>query len=264
MTRSAVAALLALLTFVALAACTSEPDNEPEPARPLTSEEAQHLALVRFRNFDAGTRPVSFEVTDSGLTYVVEASVDFAAGLGYGLVSDPAGSETLLLGWSSTTVSTTPWAGGEPAPLPAPPVDESWTTSALSVEQSRLHATLAILLELGADRPDNALLLQQTDARWLRDDEVTIDSDSDSDSDSVAVSVIAGPTADVVYDPESGLPDDGSAATLRYWVDDTGVAHRVELRLGAGGDWTVVDLGTGTGSGMADQLGELADVLAAS
>jgi hypothetical protein len=255
--RGVRAALLALLALVVLCACGGEPDGEAASPRPLTNEEAQHLALVRFRNFDAGTRPVTFQITDAGITYVVDANVDFAAGLGYGLVSDPAGTETLLVGWNATTVTTTPWNGGE-APLPAPAVDESWTTSALSPEQSRLHAVLAIVVGLSADRPDNAVLLQQTDARWLRDDTLP------TDSDPVEVAVIAGPTADVVYDPESGLPDDGSAATVRYWVDGTGTAHRLELRLGGGGDWTVIDLGPGSGSGMADDLGGLADALVAS
>lgn len=255
MIRKACAALLALLALVSLAACSGEPDGGADPPRPLTDEEAEHLAVMRFRNFDAGARPVSFQVTDQGVTYVVEANVDFTAGLGYGVVSDPAVTEMLLLGWNATTIGTRPWTGAE-AP-PRPPIDESWTTSALSAQQSRLHAVLAIVLTLGADRPDNALLLRQTDARWLREDVLG------TDAAPVPVTVIAGPTADVVYDPVSGLPDDGSAATLRYWIDATGILHRLEVRLGNGTEWTTVDLGEGTGSGVADDLSELAELLGA-
>lgn len=254
MIRRAYTAIFALLAILALTSCAGDSGGETPSPRPLTTDEAEHLALMRFRNFDAGARPVSFQVTDRGVTYVVEATVDFPAGLGYGLVSDAAGTETLLIGWSATTVSTRPWAASQ-APLPAPAPDESWTTSAISVQQSRLHATLALVLGLSADRPDNALLLQQTDARWLRDDVVT------GDADPVEVSVIAGPTADVVYDSASGLPGDGSAATVRYWIDELGLVHRLELRLGAGSEWTVIDLGGSSGTGIADELGELAGML---
>ncbi|WP_420113575.1 hypothetical protein [Pseudactinotalea sp.] len=253
MIRRAVAVLLTLaLAIVALGSCTSGTDEAP--ARPLTSEEAQRLALTRFRNFDAGLRPVSFTVTDRGITYLVDAEVDFAAGAGYGLISDEEGTESLVLAWSASTVTTLPWSGTD-VPRTAPEVDDTWTTSALMPQESRLHATLSIVLTMTADRPDNALLLQQTDARWLREDTVTVGADE------TAVSVFAGPTQDTVYDPDSGLPDDGSAATTRFWVDETGVGHRLELRLGGGTEWTSVDLGPGSDDDLLERLGGVADVL---
>lgn len=255
MIRRAWGVLLTVLALVALTACTGAAE-EPDP-RPLTTDEAQWLALMRFRNFDAGTRSVDFEVSDGGLTFVVDAQVDFTGSVGYGMVTDPGGTETLLLGWGAAGIATRPWSEAG-LPRPAPAIDEEWTISDLRPEQSRLHAVLAIVLELGNDRPDNALLLQQTDARWLREDVITT-----TEGDQVEVIVVAGPTSDAVYDPSSGMPDDGSAATVRYWLDDTGLVHRVQVRLGGGGQWTTLDLGVGSGTGLAEDLGELATVLGA-
>ncbi|MBZ2196749.1 hypothetical protein [Occultella gossypii] len=232
--------------MVFLAGCSGDAEQPVEPdattagagPRPLTSEEAERLAVARFRNYDDGVREVSFEVTDSGVTYAVDAWVDWVNHVGYGAVADAAGSESLLLAWTPSGLSTYPWTPGEPAPLPAPGLAgaaaQEWTSSELAPDASRLHTLLALVVDLGADRPDNALLLSQTDARWLRVDDV----------DGVSVDVIAGPTADVVYDPAtSTAAGDGSDATVRYWVTDDGTILRLEVRLGGAGEWTPVEFG---------------------
>lgn len=224
-----------------LAGCSGDAESDPGPTsegpRPLTSEESERLAVARFRNFDDGVRSVAFSVTDSGATYAVDGWLDFVSGLGYGAISGEESTETLLLAWTHSALTSRPWQVGEPAPLPPPDPsgsDQDWTSSELSPEESRLHALLAIVVSMGSDRPDNALLLSQTDARWLRTDEV----------DGVAVDVITGPTADVPYDPEtSTAAGDGSDATLRYWVDADGLIHRLEVRLGGAGEWTAVEFG---------------------
>ena len=212
-----------------------EPASAGPGPRPLTTEEAERLAVARFRNYDDGVREVSFEVTDAGATYAVDGWVDWTQHLGYGVAA--GGSESLLLAWSPAALSSHPWTVGEPAPLPVPGLADGaqdWISSDLLPEASRLHAVLALVLTLGADRPDNALLLSQTDARWLRTDEVA----------GVPVDVITGPTADVAYDPEtSTAAGDGSDATIRYWVGEEGSILRLEARLGGGSEWTVVELG---------------------
>ena len=84
------------------------------------------------------------------------------------------------------------------------------------------------MLDLGSDRPENPLLLQQDGAQWLRSDSV----------DGAPVDVFTA-TAD------------GNA---RYWVDHDGLMQRAEVLVG--GDWDTVDLGDALDP---DQLGPLVE-----
>jgi hypothetical protein len=258
--RCAVA--IAVLAGIATGGCTSD-DEAPGPvaatenaeARVLTTEEAQRLAAMRFTNYDLGVREIHLEVADRGVTYAVSGWVDFAALAGYATIVDTASStaDATLVAWTDTTVSTHPATPADPGspgratpPLPPPdPASPAWTDSALSPTESRLHTVLALILQAGHDRPDNALLLQQTDARYLRSDEV----------DGIAVDVIAGPTSDHAYDPATATTaPNGRDATIRYWIGGDSVLHRLEVRLGGGTDWTAVHLGEAVDVAFADAL----------
>ncbi|WP_277207621.1 hypothetical protein [Isoptericola croceus] len=258
----AAAVAVALTLALGLTACgdsdadtDGDVDTAPSPsatARPLTTDEAQGLATMRFQNYAAGVRTVRFEVADAGRTYAVDGWVDFVAHLGYAGVHETSSDETGLLAWSAQTVSTFDGDSGasepEPEPPPLPPLPPpgmdddgtTWTGSDLVPDQSRLHALLAVIVGLGNDRPDNPVLLQQSDARWLRQDSI----------DGVPVQVLAGPTSDDVSEQD---PDaDGSAATVRYWVDESWRILRLEMRPGGSGDWIAVDLGEAEGVDFAD------------
>ncbi len=241
--QRAAGALLGIVLLLSACGGSAEEPGGDSAARPLTTEEAQRLARVRFANFDAGTRAVTARVTDAGVGYEVDAWVDFQAGLGYGHLEN-TGGEAALIAWSSSAVSSYAGPAAQPAPLPPPGTEDgagSWTSSALDPAASRLHALLAVVLESGSDRPDNPLLLQQTDARWLRSETV----------DGVEVDVISGPTADEAHVPGTSAGD-GSDSPVRYWVDDDGVLQRLEVRLGGGGEWTSVDLAPADGVEFAD------------
>src|SRR5699024_10080012 len=110
----------------------------------------QRLARVRFANFDAGTRAVSAEVTDSGARLAVAGWVDFPAGLGYARVADESGAASLVA-WTATGLSTYAGTVPDPAPLPPPGTADggasSWTSAPLEPSASRLHALLAVVLE---------------------------------------------------------------------------------------------------------------------
>jgi hypothetical protein len=251
--RRLAALTVAMCLLAGVAGCSGEPPSAPNatdvgataPAepRPLTTDEAQRLAVMRFMNFDAGVRSVHFEVDDAGVRYAVEGWMDFAAGLGYATLR--AEGDAALIVWTAETIGSHAPVGDEHEPPIPPPVDSvddaDWSTSALTPSASRLHAALAIALEAGHDRPDNPVLLQQTDARWLRSDEV----------DGDAVDVVAGPTSDHAYDPDAAVGD-GSDATIRYWVDRDGVLRRLEARLGGAPDWTAIDFGDGGDVRFAD------------
>lgn len=197
----------------------------PEP-RPLTTEEAELLAVIRFNNFDAGTRSIDMTVPgDDGVR--IEGWADFATHIGYGAASDGANEDPLgLVRWTLGSVGVR--EGALPDDLLPPPTD-GWVVGALDAS-STINTALAVVLSLGSDRPDNPQLLQQTDARWLRTDEV----------EGTPVTVFAGPSADEVATAE---PVKGAELT-RYWVDDDGVLLRFEARNDPAVDeWVVVDFG---------------------
>lgn len=222
--------LVAALAIAAglLAGCTPDAPAEEGP-RAVTSDEAQLLAIARFRNFDVGSRAFRTTVVEGGATIGLKGWVDYEAHLGYALVSGDFAPQALL--WTETTVGiipATPDAAGDP-PLPIPELaDPAWQSRPLDAVQSQLDAVLATLGNLGDDRPENPLLLQQSGALWLRADEV----------DGVEVTVFAAPPSDEPL-PDGLLPA-ADESPLRLWLDETGLIRRAELRVGTA--WTAIDL----------------------
>ncbi|MFD6142368.1 hypothetical protein [Promicromonospora sp. NPDC060271] len=220
MTRRQVAFALVAMTLLLTAACSD--DAEPAAvsgARPVTVAESERLASVRFRNFDAGSRKVTATYTDQGHDVALEGWYDYTTHTGYGLVSaDGVPSDRIV--WDGRILATT--AGdhlGEPVTSL-----EGWQAGKLDAGSSPLAVVLTVLAGLGADRPENPLLIRQGGALWLREDT----------AGRQAVTVFAGPT--------DGRMDeaDPDAAGIHYWVDRTGLAHRVDVRLGK--QWAVVTL----------------------
>ncbi|RKT54222.1 hypothetical protein C8E97_2837 [Saccharothrix australiensis] len=186
-------------------------DSRSEPAGPraLTSDEANRLAITRFRNYEAGGRAVTITVPTTAGGLVVTGAVDFRAGLGYGVVRG-TGRDTSsdgLIQWNATTVFVHPVADA-PAEAPASPPGAGWHRRSLLTAGSSLDSALLIALGLGSDRPDNAELLPQNGAAWVGRDEVG----------GHRVDVLSGPAA-------RGRP--GTAGNVRYWVDQDGTMHRV-------------------------------------
>ncbi|PJJ73227.1 hypothetical protein CLV46_2813 [Diaminobutyricimonas aerilata] len=219
-------ATLVLLAVAALSGCAA--NAEPEPTdRALTTEEAQRLAIARFTNYDEGVREIDAEVPGQQPVHLT-GWVDFAAHRGYVAVgeSDETVGEFGLFAWTRDFVAARDGAV-DAAELP-PPAD-GWQTGPLDPAASALQNLFTVALSLGADRPDNPTLLQQSDARWLRDDEL----------DGTEVDVIAGPSSDE--------PASASAAPtespVRYWIDERGRLLRVELRQRGSDEWSVLDLG---------------------
>ncbi|NUT46838.1 MAG: hypothetical protein HOV94_05880 [Saccharothrix sp.] len=177
--------------------------------RPLTPDEANRLAVARFRNYEAGGRAVTITVPTTAGGLVVTGSVDYRAGLGYGVVRgtgrDASGDG--LIQWSATDVFVHPMADA-PAEAPASPPGSGWHHRPLRTAGSSLDSALLITLGLGSDRPDNAELLPQNGATWVGREEVG----------GREVDVMSGPAA-------RGKP--GTAGNVRYWVDSDGVMHRV-------------------------------------
>ncbi|GGH40884.1 hypothetical protein [Microbacterium album] len=239
-------ALLGAALLAALAGCATQPAGDDFPAgdaRAITSSEAQQLAAVRLRNLTEGTRSVAFAVVEQSSELSFDGWFDYETGTGYGLLTD-AEVPTLLL-WNGEVAGEQALPdGADEAPLPIPDVDAlatAWRGSALDPAASRLDAVLAVVAALGADRPENPLLLQQAGALWLGERTV----------DGAELTVFSGPVEDV-----AGATADPEAATTRYWLDESGLASRVDVRLGGEAAWTTIRYGDADGVVLGDPFAQ--------
>lgn len=233
--RVFVATALAVVAL-AVSGCGAGESDEvtTADARAVTADESQALAMTRVRNLEAGARSVTFEVGDGGTDLTFDGWFDYASGAGYGLlVSDD--SANLIL-WNHDGLAAAPWAG-DTAPLPVPPADSAeadWSSGPLDPSSSRLHSVFGVVAALGSDRPENPLLISGSGALWLAERSI----------DDTAVLVIAGPPSDEALEP--GESADPEGASIRYWIEASGLAHRVDVRVGAG-EWIPVTYGPADG-----------------
>ena len=195
----------------------------------MTTEEAQLLAVVRFNNFDTGTRPFSTSITEKGADLALQGWIDYAGHVGYAQVTGSFTPQALL--WNGATVGvhdSAPDAAGNPSLPIKDPTSTDWVSHPLDGSTSRLDSLLLVLGGLGSDRPENPLLLQQTGALWLRVDTV----------DGTPVTVFASPPSD--KPPGAGDPAiTADTSPLRLWVNAAGLLRRAEIRLGS--QWQTVD-----------------------
>src|SRR2546423_564863 len=199
--------------------------------RTLTSDEANRLALTRFRNYEAGGRAVTITVPTTAGGLVVVGSIDYRAKRGYGVVHG-AGRDTSsdgLIEWTATSVLVDPMPDA-PATAPASPPTTGWVSRPLQQAGNSLDSSLAIALSLGDDRPDNAQLLPQNGAAWVGRDRVA----------GRDVDVMSGPAA--VRRAPGGAP--GPAGTVRYWVGSDGTMYRVEAGLSSESQPAVISFDT--------------------
>ena len=203
--------------------------------RALTSDEANRLALSRFRNYETGGRAVRITIPGTGGNLVVTGSVDYRTKLGYGVVHG-SGRDTSsdgLIQWTATSVLVDPMTNA-PATAPATPPTSGWYTRSLQKTGSALDSSLAIALSLGSDRPDNAQLLPQNGASWVGKDTVN----------GHQVDIMTGPAAQTAG---SGIAQgSGAAGSVRYWVGADGTMYRVEVAVASETQATVIDFDTQT------------------
>ncbi|WP_249227172.1 hypothetical protein [Kutzneria sp. CA-103260] len=198
----------------------------PTGPRALTSDEANRLAITRFRNYQTGGRAVTITVPSTAGGLVITGSVDYRAKLGYGVVHG-AGRDTSsdgLVQWTATTVLIHPMAN-TPATAPASPPGSGWFSRPLQSSGSSLDSSLAIALSLGSDRPDNAELLPQNGATWVGPDQV------------------AGHQVDVMTGPHTHSVS-GTAGDVRYWIGSDGAMYRVRAGVASEPQPVVIDFDT--------------------
>lgn len=213
--------VIAGIAVAALSACggsgspasTSGAAPSASGPRPLTTEEASALAMVRFRQFEASPVPVTMSWPGSPEA-TFAATLDLRKHLGYGTFSTEADGSVLdrgFVAWDLQTLATAQVAG---RPRKVPKTDD-WYRRAMSPDIPR-DIFLAVALNLGSDRPENPALLRQGSARFLRYDEL----------DGDRVSVLEGPRPAKAEDSGDGR------GRLRYWLDGRGRFRRLEAYLG--------------------------------
>jgi hypothetical protein len=221
------AIVLALLWL--LTSCGGAEQPPPPSPHRVTAEEAQVLAMSRFRSFDAGSR--SFTTTlASPQRVVLKGWIDYTTHTGYALAHGPDFSPQLLR-WNLLQAGLRP-APADASGTPQLPMPRGrWQVRALDPSRSVLDTTLLVVADLGLDRPENPLLLRQDGALWL----------GERSFGGRTLTVYAAPPSDKAARSPVGPDDSG----LRLWVDGSGAIHRAEIRTGA--DWVEVDFGDGEG-----------------
>jgi hypothetical protein len=215
--RRAAAVVCVVLLGAGLLSCSSARQSE----RPLTSSEAERLAVTRFRNFDAGVRHIRLSVPAQGEELTVEGAYDFGTSTGYAAVTGADDDSLGVVWWNVDTIATRE-SPVESLPVPRPA--DGWTVGTLDPTASTFAVALTAVTALGADRPDNPQLVLQSDARWVGAE--TIDDDE--------VDEFVGPSSDDVTASSAPLAD-----RARYWVDAEGELERFTLPLGPGSALTL-------------------------
>ncbi|MFE3876694.1 hypothetical protein ACFXPX_20170 [Kitasatospora sp. NPDC059146] len=187
--------------------------------RPVSSDEAARLALSRLNLYQAS--PVNVVLTadeGGGVRIRVEGVVDYRTHRGAGRYTSTGAGGPLdhgLVVWDTGGLGLAPEPAGDQSPpwQQAEHVPRSgWSPRSYTADP--LDAGLQLLTQLGADRPDNPVLLAQSGARWLGKDRI----------DGRSYDRFSGPRA-------QGAAPDGNRSPLTYWVDGDGSLRRVTMRM---------------------------------
>lgn len=240
--RGAAVCVAMLLAAAVLAGCSSGHRDEPAP---LTDAQAEQLSLARFTTYQLGTVALDTRFTMDGTATELAGWVDFPAGVAYAEAIQDGVPRNLLI-WTLTTVAlkqtsrtaTTP-------PLPQPPLDGTWGTATIHTAQSELQQILVVILSLGDDRPDNAELVRQNGARYLRNDRI-------GGQTMTVYAVPPNPTRTPAGRP-TGAPAAaaGHSRSITYWIDTAGAIRRAAFTL-ASGVAVTVDLTAAPGPQLRD------------
>ncbi|MEU7642866.1 hypothetical protein [Streptomyces sp. NPDC039016] len=221
--------------------------SDKPPERPVTMEEASRLALSRLNLYLASPVAVTLTTTEGGRVVVrVRGVVDYRThrAVGSYRVTGSAGSSRAAAGQLDHGLIV--WDNGGLGLAPAPQGDNSppWQQaehiprsgwSPRSYTPDPLDAGLQLLIELGADRPDNPLLLAQSGARWLGRTRIDgRDYDRFAGPRAQGATLAAGP--------------DGEQSPLTYWADGKGNLRRVTMRMSGLGTPTTVEFSGRDGS----------------
>ncbi|MFD5564289.1 hypothetical protein [Kitasatospora griseola] len=204
-----------------------------EESRPLSTEEASRLALSRLKVYQASPLRVTLKAQEgNGMVVEVQGVVDYrskhAAG-SYTVSGKNATIDQGLVVWDTggLGLAKAPADASGPAWEQAEHVPRAgWSSRSYGTDP--LDAGLQLLIQLGADRPDNPLLLVQSGPRWLGRDRI----------DGRDYDRIAGPRSRDAADK-----DTGATSPITYWLDGDGGLRRVTMRMAGLGTPTTLEIG---------------------
>jgi hypothetical protein len=221
------------------------PGNGGTSPHPVSADDAQRLALARFRAYEASPAEVTVRLpaaeTGDG-TITVRAVVDHHAHRAVGAYEIVDDTRTVqgLLAWDQEGIAVARPPAAAPGAEPGrtrtrPPAPDIVTTAAQAVRRAGtlkreewtrrpystapLDRALRLVVSVAADRPDNAALLARSGPLWLRDERL----------DGHGYGVFSGPRPTPSV---SASPADDS--TLTYWIDADGNLRRVTARMSPG------------------------------
>jgi len=235
------------LALAALAGCTDDPADAPPTsaatasARPITSDEANRLAVARFTVWDQRWTDVDLRVPVVGDVLHLVGRADLREHEAYARVTSREGDA--LLQWDLTGKAVLGVAAGVGVPTPAPTA--AWRTAAMDGDDP-LDAALLLTLNLASDRPENPVLLQQNGARWVGSGSV----------DGTAVDVFTAPAGGAEAEASASTTSSPRSAQdnplVRYAVDargylrevtaDTGRSEPLVVTLAPSDDTTPIEL----------------------
>jgi len=218
--RLAECLVVAALTLLA-GACGDGGAAGPREPQVLTAEQATRLASARLRNLQRGSVAFEARMVLDGRQVLLTGAVDWRRHLGSAVVEPvdatvAGGSGSLQWGFGTVArhdgvVEAARGGGGE---LPG----DGWRREPIDATTSTLDALLLVLLNLGADRPENPQLLAQSDARFIGVDEV----------DGEPAEAFFGPSGA----PAGSVAPAGSQRRTTFWLGDDGSMVRVQVLLG--------------------------------
>ncbi|MDH6710873.1 hypothetical protein P3T27_007624 [Kitasatospora sp. MAA19] len=203
-------------------------------SRAVTVDEASRIAISRLNLYQASPARVTLTAAEGGGVVVrVEGIVDYRThrAVGSYRVTGAAGDlDHGLIVWDGDGLGLAPKADGAGGPpwQQAEHVPRSgWSPRAYTADP--LDSGLRLLIQLGADRPDNPLLLAQSGPRWLGRDRI----------DGRSYDRFSGPRSG---DAAHGAGADGELSPLTYWIDGDGGLRRVTMRMPGLGTPTTVEI----------------------
>lgn len=171
MTRRRAWTSLLLALSISLTVGCGRDESTPSTAKtiaseaPLTAEQSEVLAMIRYRNYARALIPISVVLPVNDQDVALRGAVDLRRHRGYATFeATGSASSAGLLQWTLTDVALR--ADGSRT-LAYPPPKDGWTVRPLDPSGSSLDATLAMVLALASDRPENPLLLRQSSAAYL-------------------------------------------------------------------------------------------------
>ncbi|MFD8423161.1 hypothetical protein [Streptomyces sp. NPDC059466] len=216
------------------------PGGEDPTPRALSADEAQRMAVARFRAYEASPAEVTVRLPPVGEetgTVTVRAVVDHHLRRAVGAYELVDGTRTSrgLLSWDPGGVAEVrpraPASGGAPGPTTRAPARDVVTTAAQAVRRARtlepgrwtrrpystspLDRALRLVLSVAESRPGDARRLARSGPLWLREE----------DLDGHGYGVFSGPRP-------TASPADTSPLT--YWIDAEGDLRRITARVTPG------------------------------